>query len=170
MIDEDTDWISLEDAVTYVAARLPCYREKALDLVQQAADNLTLKSRTTTNSSPRWIVSVVAGEERFHSDGGTRIEVCREDLLSLWPEHQKDATRPLQPEIRSNATQRRDRPISNGIRLAIDALWPDGIPQGLTAKDRDNEILKWLKNTKKSSPANIARAVQRVLKAKRAAS
>ena len=168
MIDEDLDWISLDDAVTYVAARLHCYREKALDLVHQAADDLKLKSRTTTNSSPTWIVSVVAGEERIHSDGGTRIEVCREDLLKLWPEHQKDATRSLRPESRTNATQRRERPISNGVRLAIDALWPNGIPQdSLRAKERDNKILEWLKSNNKSISTNISKAVQRVLKAER---
>jgi hypothetical protein len=170
MIDEDSDWISLDDAVTYVAATLHCYREKALDLVHQAADNLKLNSRTTTDASPRWIVSVVAGEKILHSDGGTRIEVSHEGLLKLWPEHQKDATRPLRPEIGSNTTQRRDGPISNGIRLAIDALWPNGDRQGLRAKDRDNKILAWLEDNKRSIPANIARAVQRVLKEKGEAS
>jgi hypothetical protein len=163
MIDEDSDWISLDDAVTYVAARLHCYRVKALDLVHQAADNLKLKSRTTTNSSPTWIVSVVAGEERIHSDGGTRIEVSREDLLKLWPEHQKDATRPLRPEIGS--AQRRGQPISDGIRLVIKEEWPGGIPKDLLAKDRDKKIIERLKEKNKKTSPNISRTIQRVLRA-----
>ena len=54
MVDEESDWISLEDAVTYVEETQQCYREKADELVRQAVDNLKLKSRTV-NSSPRWI-------------------------------------------------------------------------------------------------------------------
>ena len=128
MIDTNSDWISLNDAATHVAERLPCYRDHAFELVLRAARDLRLKSRTI-NGPPRWIVSVVAGEERFHSDSGARIEVCREDLLKLWPEHQKDAMQSFRPQIGSNATQQRCRPISNGVQLAIDFLWPNGIPQ-----------------------------------------
>jgi hypothetical protein len=124
MNDDDADWISVEDAVTHVATTQQCYREKALCLVKKAADNLKLKSRTTANSAPRWNMSEMAGAEVYHSGGGTRIEVCREDVLKLWPEHRKDATRPAPPETGSNATRRHPRPISNGICLAIDNLWP----------------------------------------------
>ena len=72
MNDEDSDWISFDEAASYVEVAKGCYREKAIDLLRQAADGPKLKSRTITNSSPRWIKSVVAGNERFYSDGGQR--------------------------------------------------------------------------------------------------
>jgi hypothetical protein len=153
MIDEDSDWISLDAAVAYVEATQQCYREKAVDLLRQAANNLKLKSRTV-NSSPKWIVSDIAGVETFHSDGGQRIELYHEDVLALCE------SKSTPPKIRSGA-------ISDGIRLAINARWPDGIPAGVRAKERDNQILEWLKRNDKSIPADISRAVQRVLKAAR---
>jgi hypothetical protein len=110
MIDEDTDWISLDAAVAHVEATQQCYREKAVALVQQAASNLKLRSRTV-RSSPRRIVSDIAGEERYHSDGGKRVEVRRQDVLELWPESQKDATRSALANIGSNTAQRRGQPI-----------------------------------------------------------
>jgi hypothetical protein len=166
MLDEDSDWISLDAAVAYVEATQQCHREKAVDFVRQAVNNLKLKSRTV-NSSPRWIVSDIAGVEAFHSDGGKRVEVCRRDVLELWPERQKNTTRPALPG--SNAAQRRHKPISDGIRLAIMDLWSGEIPAGLKAKERDNQILAWLKRNQRSTSTNISRAVQRVLKAEREA-
>jgi hypothetical protein len=44
MIDEDSDWISLDAAVAYVEATQQCYREKAVDLLRQAANNLKLRA------------------------------------------------------------------------------------------------------------------------------
>ena len=46
MINEDSDWISRDAAVAYVEATLNCYREKALELVRKAVNNLKVKSRT----------------------------------------------------------------------------------------------------------------------------
>jgi hypothetical protein len=169
MIDEDSDWISLDAAVAHVEATQQCYREKAIDLVRQAADNLKLKSRTVV-SSPKWIVSYKAGKEIFHSDGGQRIEVCRQNVLELWPERQKDATRPAPAKIGSNAAQRRGQPISHGVRSAIKDLWPGGIPADLMAKERDEQIIQWLKDhNKQNISKNISRTIQRALKAEREA-
>jgi hypothetical protein len=67
MIDEESDWISVDGAVSLVETALQCYRERARDLLRQAVNNLRVKSRTV-NSSPRWIVSEVAGAEVYHSD------------------------------------------------------------------------------------------------------
>jgi hypothetical protein len=165
MIDEDSDWISFDAAVAHVEATQQCYREKAIDLVRQAADNLKLKSRTV-ESSPKWIMSYKAGKQIFHSDYGQRIEVCRQNVLELWPERQKDATRPAPAKIGSNAAQRRGQPISDGIRLAIKDLWPGGIPTDLMAKERDEQIIQRLKyHKKKNISKNISRTIQRVLKA-----
>lgn len=168
MIDKDSDWISVDAAVAYVEATQQCYREKAIDLVRQAAENLKLRSRTVPSSG--WAVSNIAGVDVYHSDGGKRVEVWRKDVLELWPEHQKDAMLPAPPKIGPNSAQKRDKPISDGIRLAINDLWPGGITAGLRAKERDNKILEWLKRNGKSIPANISRAIQRVLKAERDAS
>ena len=168
MIDKDSDWISRDAAVAHVEATQQCYREKAVDLVRQAVDNLKLRSRTV-NSPPGWLVSNIAGVERFHSDFGKRVEVCRKDLLELWPERQNDATRPPPAKIGSNAAQRRGKPISDDVRSAINELWPGGIPVGLMAKERDAQIIEWLKVKNKKISKNISRTIQRVLKAEREA-
>ncbi len=168
MIDEDSDWISRDAAVAYVQATLHCYREKALELVRKAVNNLKVKSRTV-HSSPKWLVSVIAGQEAFHSDLGESIEVCRKDVVEFCLELRQAGTRSAPPKIGSNAARRRDQPISDGIRLAIKNLWPGGIPAGLRAKERDKKILAWLKDNEKSFPEDISHAVQRVLKADRGA-
>jgi hypothetical protein len=54
--------------------------------------------------------------------------------------------------------------VARGTYAAINALWPDGIPQGLKAKERDNQVAKWLKAHGHSVPKALARAVQRVLR------
>jgi hypothetical protein len=56
---------------------------------------------------------------------------------------------------------------TRGILEAINQLWPGGIPNGLSAKDRNKEIITQLAKNKSSVPQNIARAVQRALKALR---
>jgi hypothetical protein len=132
MNNDDSDWISLDDAATYLEATIKCHRQKAIDLLRHRADDLRLKSRTVT-SSPRWVVSDIGGEEVFHSDAGKRIEVSRKGVLEFCAELQNAA--PSTPSgIGSGA-------ISDGIRSAIDDLWPDEIPKGLRAKERNAQIL-----------------------------
>ena len=166
MNDDDSNWMSLDEATTYVEATVKCYREKAIDLVRQAADGLKLKSRTTVNSPPRWVDLIIDGKVVTVSDRGIRLEICRKDVLELWPEQKKDAAASTPSRIGSGA-------IADGIRLAIADLWPDGIPEGLRAKDRDIKILDWLIAHKKSVPegnGGLSKAVQRVLKQARDAS
>jgi hypothetical protein len=57
-----------------------------------------------------------------------------------------------------------------GIEQAIQQLWPNGIPKGLSAKDRNKAILDWLKSNGCSVPTSPERAIQRVLKARRSRS
>jgi hypothetical protein len=168
MIDEESDWISFEDAVTHVEATQQCYRGKAVELVRQAATDLKLGSRTVA-SSPRWIESVIAGAKVYHSDFGQRVEVFRQDVLTLWPERQKGATRSAPAKIGSTAALRRNQPISAGVRMAIDQIWPDGIPSDLLAKERDEQIIEWLEEKNKKTSKNISRTIQRVLKKEREA-
>jgi hypothetical protein len=163
MMDKDSDWISLDAAVAHVEATQQCYREKAVELVKQAAYNLKLKSRTV-DSSPKWIVSDIAGSKAYHLDGGRRVEFCRQDVLELWSESQKDATRSAPAKIGSNAAQRRG--LSDDVKSAIKALWPGGIPADLMAKERDQQIAEWLKKEKgrKNISANISRTIQRAIR------
>jgi hypothetical protein len=129
---------------------LICHREKAVGLLHQAKDDLKLKSRTVT-SSPRWVVSNIGEQEIFHSDWGQRIELSRKGVLEFCAKQKMVAASTLSG-IGSGA-------ISDAIRLAIDDLWPDEIPKGLRAKDRNTKIFEWLKDHKKSIPTALPRAV-----------
>ena len=124
MIDEESNWISIYEAIDYVEATQQCHRGIAVDLVRQAVNNLQLKSRTA--NSPSWIEWHVAGEQRFVPNSGERIEVSRKGLLELFPERQNDAMQSAPAEIGS--ARRRLQPISDGIALAIKELWPEEIP------------------------------------------
>jgi hypothetical protein len=55
-------------------------------------------------------------------------------------------------------------PKTLGITHAINQLWPNKIPKGLSAKERNNKIIEWLKNEGCSVPKSPERAIQRVLK------
>ena len=163
MVDEESDWISLEDAVTYVEETQQCYREKADELVRQAVDNLKLKSRTV-NSSPRWIE--VAGAEVYYSDRGIRIEVWRKGLLELFPKRQNDA--PQSAPHETGSAQRRFQPISDAVDSAIKELWPEGIPNLLRAKDRNNKIREWLRSRGIiRNSEDVTRTIQKVLRVQR---
>jgi len=56
---------------------------------------------------------------------------------------------------------------TQGIHEAVNSLWPSGIPKGLSAKERDQAIIGWLRQEGYSVPKNPARAIQRALKALR---
>jgi hypothetical protein len=53
---------------------------------------------------------------------------------------------------------------SRGIAEALKKLWPNGVPEGLSAKDRNRAIIRWLGDAGYSLPTNPERAIQRVLK------
>jgi hypothetical protein len=55
---------------------------------------------------------------------------------------------------------------TRGIFEAIDQLWPNEIPKGLTAKERNNAIRAQLEKNGSSIPRDLPRAVQRALKAR----
>jgi hypothetical protein len=113
MIDEASDWISVDAAVALVETTLHCHREKAVDLVRQAVNNLKVKSRTV-NSTAEWVVLEVAGEEVFYSDRGQRIEVCRKDVVEFSLELQHAATR--------SSPRKRKSALWNNVTLAIAEL------------------------------------------------
>jgi hypothetical protein len=101
------------------------------------------------------------GTVRFFGEGSPwyAFEVLRENVLRLWPD--------LQPlPIKLN---RKKAPITYAIQEAIKHLWPEGIPQGIKAKERNNRIYIWAKENGYSPPAQAAalsKAVQRVLKSR----
>jgi hypothetical protein len=53
---------------------------------------------------------------------------------------------------------------TRGVEQALDHFWPDKIPEGLGAKERNNIVREWLVAKRLSVPTDIARAVQRALK------
>jgi hypothetical protein len=56
---------------------------------------------------------------------------------------------------------------ARAIKRAIDALWPKGIPDGLSGKERNKAIIDWMKRNGCSIPAAPERAIQRELKERR---
>src|SRR5262249_42269016 len=85
--------------------------------------------------------------------------VLRVNVLRTWP--------PQLPSSLGSSPKKRASPIADGVQDAITALWPKGIPSGLKAKDRNNEIADWLKSNGRSVPSGngLARAVQRAMRA-----
>jgi len=153
VIDDCSDWMSFHDALAHVEATQKCYEELASRLLKQAADSRKVKSRTF-QGPPAW--DILPGDIYIPNDGRD-LQFCREDVLRLWPEQQKEVTASTRSRIKSGAN-------SMGVRSALDALWPGGVPEGLRAKDRNKAVHKWLKDNNKSIPGDIAKAVQRALK------
>ena len=134
VIDNVSKWMSFHDTLAYVEATK---EDIAIRLLQQAAHDLKIGTRVV-QSPPRWVVS----GDKYCEDDGRDLQFCREDVLKLWPQQEKEAAAPSRSRIGGGA-------ISVGVRLALDALWPDGVPEGLRAKDRDTQVVQWLKDNKK---------------------
>jgi hypothetical protein len=150
VIDDCSDWMSFDDALAHVEATQNCYQELAIRLLQEAADSLKIRSRTV-QGSPRWVVS----GDKYYSDNGIDLQFCREDVLKHWPEQQKEAAAPRRSRSGAKAV---------AVESALDALYPGGVPEGLTAKERNQQVLQRLRDQRKSIPSDIAKAVQRALK------
>jgi len=56
---------------------------------------------------------------------------------------------------------------ARAVADAIDQLWPNGIPNGLSAKDRNRKIVDRIKLNEGSVPKDVGRAVQRELQVRR---
>jgi hypothetical protein len=97
------------------------------------------------------------GTAQFFEIGGQhyRFEVRRENVLPIW------SSEKVHKPKRAKA-----RPVSDAIDEAIRVLWPNGIPRTLRAKQRNEQIKKWLKenNCHVGSDTALARAVQRAIK------
>lgn len=161
MANDESDWMPLDGVVAHVEATQHCYRERAIALAREAIVGSKVRSRTV-RGAPDWIKSHLPdGREIFFSNYGRGIEVWREDVLREWPER----SRPALAQPTSNIPLRHRRPIEEGVVQAIRDLWPNGIPGGLKAKERNNRIIARLKENGASVPGDVSKAVQRALRA-----
>jgi len=55
---------------------------------------------------------------------------------------------------------------TRGVEQALDHFWPDNIPEGLSAKERNNTVREWLVAKRLSVPNDMAKAIQRALNAR----
>jgi hypothetical protein len=55
---------------------------------------------------------------------------------------------------------------ARGVEQALDHIWPDKIPEGLSAKERNSTVREWLIAKRLSVPNDIAKAIQRALNAR----
>jgi hypothetical protein len=150
VVDDCSDWMSFHDALAHVEATLNCYRGLAIRLLREAADSLKIRSRTV-QGSPRWVVS----GDKYYEDDGTDLQFRREDVLKFCQEQQKEAATAKRPKSGAKTA---------AVKLALDALYPGGVPEGLTAKERNRQVLQWLKDQRKSTPVDITKAVKMALK------
>jgi hypothetical protein len=92
-----------------------------------------------------------------------RVEVRRRDIERLWPEPSAASVGCRSDAGQSQASLRGAK--SRAILEAIKQIWgaPHEIPQGLSAKDRNNMIIAWIKQNGSSIPSKPERAIQRVL-------
>ena len=99
---------------------------------------------------------------RRYLDEGVDLQLCREDVLKHWPEQQKKAAAPRRLSRGSKAA---------AIDLALAALYPSGVPEGVSAKDRNKRVLRWIQEHNKSISDDMPKAVQRgVTRAKNSSS
>ena len=94
----------------------------------------------------------------------TEVLLPREQVVHQWP---SSGRAPL-PNDRSTDLDSKSGPgaKTRGIAQAIGQLWPNGIPKGLSAKDRNRAVIDWLGANGSSVPLSPERAIQRVLKAR----
>ena len=159
MIDDDSDWMSLEEAIADVQTAVGCHQERANKLLCQAEKDLKVGTRML--SSPTWLVTMIDGRE-VYSD---KIkEFYRKDVLKFCAQYRSGSTQSAAPKAKPRS---RPRPVSDGILKAIKTLWPCGFPQGLRAKVRNKLIREWLESNNWPTLPNdaaFARAVQRVIR------
>jgi hypothetical protein len=113
-----------------------------------------------------WQIIEKAGDPLLHSQRGDssltyqhRLELHSTDVMKILCSNDRihDEQAGVIPKTKLGGAK------SRGIAEAIKQLWPNGIPTGLSAKERDNSISKQLGFNGSSVPHDLPRAVQRVL-------
>ena len=181
-IPPDLPWMPGEEALDFIRkAQTGCSAADAIDQLRATVVHRAVGARlkdmkpvpmgsspigvpSESNPSPHMWQQVeirLDGSVRFDRQGPWRsFEVIRENVLRTWSS---------QPAPHSDRQQDvKARPKDRGIREAISNLWPDGIPNSVRAKDRDQKILGWLNTRGYSIPQGkgLARAVQRAMKSR----
>jgi hypothetical protein len=106
-----------------------------------------------------WDVAAIPPEVLADDGGGARWQVHSICLLKAYVPVAVEF-KPITGEIKGAKSQ--------GIAEAIGRLWPDGLPTGLAAKERNQAIIKELGKLGYSIPKDAAKAIQRVLKTRHA--
>jgi hypothetical protein len=88
----------------------------------------------------------------------TNVSIRRDDVMRLLPISNDLDAKVLKPNIASQA------PSLELAKLAINKLWPDGVPRTVKAKERNNEIVTWCKNNGYSSSPSTRTIVKAVKK------
>jgi hypothetical protein len=95
----------------------------------------------------------------------TDVLLSREQVVRQWPS--AGGAAPMSNDHSSDLDSKSGPGAkTRGIAQAIDELWPSGIPEGLTAKDRNRAIVDRLARNGCTVPMSPERTIQRVLKAR----
>ena len=92
--------------------------------------------------------------------GYRNVQAFRDDMLRVFAEDQAKQTS-VAPKSKSGPGAK-----AKGISEAISQLWPNQIPKGLSAKDRNKAIMDRIRQNGGSRPNSPERAIQRVLRAR----
>lgn len=98
----------------------------------------------------------IGGWEKYPID---LVELSTADIMSILNITVARATNAIRSSSKSGRGAK-----ARAIDEAINQLWPDEIPKGLSAKDRNRAILDQIRKNGGSIPADPERAIQRALK------
>lgn len=172
------EWMTGKEALVHICEADKCSIDSAIDQIKRAVIDYVIAVRFSGKELPRLrrdhCLYLPPGHFPFGLDNYKRYlfevaQICKDATIKFGPEED------WQPfEIRREDVFRtwptvqyhKQAPIREGISEAKEALWPNGIPKGLKAKERDNRVGQWLETKGYSVPSGngLSRAVQRVIK------
>ncbi|WP_147023100.1 hypothetical protein [Microvirga aerophila] len=101
------------------------------------------------------------GALRFDPDGPSTKQNSEANPHSAEPSSFPTAKGPQSYEATGKVRESAGRKTT-AVKLAVDALWPAGIPRGLAVKERDRQIRKWAEQNGHSIPTS--RTISRFIK------
>ena len=172
-------WMPGKEAIVYIRTIKKCTTKRAIEQLRLAIVHravgamLADMKQPPIDSSPisvpsdsiptreMWKTAQIKanGTVLFSDADSPRVfQVIRENVLRIWA---KDDFGHL-----SAKPFRKSAPVKTAVLRAINQLWPDGIPAGLKAKERNRKIAAQIKLNEDSIPSDggLARAVQRAIK------
>ena len=176
-------WMPGKEAIVYIRTIKKCTTKRAIEqlrlaIVHRAVGAILadMKKPPIGSSGPisvpsdsiptreMWKTAQIKanGTVLFSDADSPRVfQVIRENVLRIWA---KDDFGHL-----SAKPFRKSAPVKTAVLRAINQLWPDGIPAGLKAKERNRKIAAQIKLNEDSIPSDggLARAVQRAIKSDR---